>query len=323
MKFLKAVSILVIFSLQVQAQNKLLGKLNSSILFQGNDTVAYRDPAVLYHNGVFYLFFTLVKTESRKIYSYTALAHSRDLKTWSAVKIITPKNQNWDFSSPGNIIRFKKEWVLCLQTYPRPDYTVDQMPRFGSGNARIFLMRSKNLLNWSNPELMKVKGTKVSFADMGRMIDPYLLQDKKQQRKWWCFYKQNGICMSYSYDLTHWNYFGKTPSGENPSVLYANGKYILFYSPKNGIGIKESNDLVHWKDWESMLTLGQSHWLWAKGRITAGTVLDLTANKRFGRYLLFFHGSGPLTEEQGDFDKNASIGLAWSADLVHWKWPGK
>jgi hypothetical protein len=38
---------------------------------------------------------------------------------------------------------------------------------------------------------------------------------------------------------------------------------------------------------------------------------------------MFFHGSGPKTEPQGDFDRNASIGIAWSDDLVVWEWPGK
>ncbi|MDQ6762706.1 MAG: hypothetical protein M3015_08765 [Bacteroidota bacterium] len=33
---------------------------------------------------------------------------------------------------------------------------------------------------------------------------------------------------------------------------------------------------------------------------------------------MFFHGSGPLKEEEGDFDKNASIGIAWSNNLVQW-----
>lgn len=37
-------------------------------------------------------------------------------------------------------------------------------------------------------------------------------------------------------------------------------------------------------------------------------------------HMMFFHGSGPKTEEEGDFDKNASIGLAWSFDLSHWEW---
>lgn len=26
-------------------------------------------------------------------------------------------------------------------------------------------------------------------------------------------------------------------------------------------------------------------------------------------------------EEEGDFSRNASIGIAWSDDLVHWSWP--
>jgi len=34
-------------------------------------------------------------------------------------------------------------------------------------------------------------------------------------------------------------------------------------------------------------------------------------------------GSGPKTEEEGDFDKNASLGIAWRNDLLKWEWPGK
>ena len=197
------------------------------------------------------------------------------------------------------------------------------MPRFGTGDARIFLMRSKDLENWSKPELMKVKGPGISEKDMGRMIDPYLLEDKDEPGKWWCFYKQNGISMSYSYDLKNWTFFGHTNSGENPCVLVENNEYVLFHSPKNGIAIKRSKDLIDWQDWGHLITLGQSEWPWAKGRITAGAVVDLKSNQQFGEYIMFFHGSGPLTEEQGDFDKNASIGIAWSKDLLNWNWPGK
>jgi hypothetical protein len=195
------------------------------------------------------------------------------------------------------------------------------MPRFGSGDARLYLMRSKDLENWSTPEIMKVKGPEVSFAAMGRMIDPYLLEDRNKPGKWWCFYKQNGVSMSYSYDLHKWNFVGNTKSGENTSVLYENGGYILIHSPKNGIGIKKSKDLKTWKDWGDLITLGQKDWDWAKGRITAGTVINLKNNKNFGKYVMFFHGSGPKTEEEGDFDRNASIGLAWSSDLKNWNWP--
>lgn len=323
--FLFAVSIIFLTNYSIgQIPKNILAALPSPILFKGDDKTAYRDPAVLYHNNKFYLFFTLVKVENDgKVYSYIAMSQSRDLLKWSDIKIVTPRDQNLDYCSPGNVIRYKKEWVLCLQTYPRPNYTSDQMPRFGTNDARIFTMHSKNLSDWSKPELIKVKGQNVSEKEMGRMIDPYLLEDKDEPGKWWCFYKQNGVSMSYSHDLVNWTFLGHTESGENSCVLVENNEYVLIHSPKNGIAIKRSGDLKNWHDWGNLITLGQSEWDWAKGRITAGVVLNLKKNEMFGKYVLFFHGSGPLTEEQGDFDKNASIGIAWSDDLINWSWPGK
>lgn len=313
--------LLLLSSAQIFAQKNFLKNLKSPIIFKGDEKTAYRDPAVLFHDKTMYLFFTLVRTEEGHVYSYTAMSKSKDLKNWSAIKIITPRDMTLDFSSPGNVVKFNNEWILCLQTYPRPNYKVSEMPRFGTGDARLYLMRSKDLENWSTPEIMKVKGPEVSFKDMGRMIDPYLLEDKNEPGKWWCFYKQNGVSMSYSYDLRKWNFVGYTESGENASVLYENGAYILIHSPKNGIGIKKSKDLKTWEDWGDLITLGQKDWDWAKGRITAGTVINLKKNKNFGKYVMFFHGSGPKKEEEGDFDKNASIGIAWSDDLKNWNWP--
>ena len=122
--------------------------------------------------------------------------------------------------------------------------------------------------------------------------------------------------MSWSYDLKNWTYEGHTDSGENVSVLYEDGAYILFHSPENSIGIKKSIDLVHWKDWGKLITLGQKEWAWAEGRLTAGTVLDMSGCSGLPKYIMFFHG-----EEPDGFDKNASIGIAWSDDLIHWEWP--
>ena len=318
-----AALLIFLFPGTLRAQGSLLAGLRSPVLFKGDRQTAYRDPAVLFYHDTLYLFFTLSKTEEdSKVYSYTAMSATHDLVNWSAVRILTPRDQTLDFSSPGNVIRFKNKWVLCLQTYPRPDYTAAQMPRFGSKDARLFLMRSDDLQHWSAPELIKVKGPQVPASEMSRMIDPYLLEDKDEKGKWWCFYKQNGVSMSYSYDLENWTFSGYTESGENTCVLVENGEYILFHSPKNGIAVKRSADLKIWKDWGDLITLGQRSWPWAAGRITAGAVLNLVKQKGFGKYVLFFHGSGPLTEEQGDFDKNSSIGIAWSSDLLHWEWPG-
>ncbi|GAA5222309.1 glycoside hydrolase family protein [Membranihabitans marinus] len=306
---------------QIEAQTNLLNTLEFPIIFKGNDTTAYRDPAVLYHNDMIYLFFTIVKTEGGKIYSYTAESHSVDLKNWSPERILTPKDQDLNFSSPGNIIKYKDEWILCLQTYPRPNHTTDQGVRYATNDARLFTMRSKDLKSWSEPELIKVHGPDVDIADMGRMIDPYIMEDKDEKGKWWCFYKQNGVSMSYSYDFQNWTFYGHTKSGENVCVLNEENEYILFHSPTNGISIKRSSDLNTWNDWGSLILLGQDEWNWAKGRITAGAVINLKEYKQLGKYILFFHGSGPKTELEGDFDVNASIGIAWSEDLLNWDWP--
>lgn len=323
-KRLLPVVVLVMLACTTQAQKNILAKLTSPILFKGNNTTAYRDPAALYVNGVFYLYFTLVEAEKDgKIYSYTAMSTSKDLKQWSPVKKLTPKDQSLDYCSPGNVIWYKGEYIMCLQTYPRPAYTVDQQPRFGTGDARLYTMRSKDLVHWTLPELLMVKGPSASFKEMGRMIDPYLVQDVEDTTKWWCFYKQNGVSMSYSTDMVNWTFFGYTESGENACVLVKDKSYILFHSPKNGIGIKTSSDLKNWKDVSGLITLGQQQWPWAKGRLTGGVVLDLQQQRDVRKYIMFFHGSGPLTEEQGDFDKNASIGIGWSSDLQHWSWPGK
>lgn len=302
----------------------LLAALRSPILFRGDERTAYRDPAVLYYHDSLFVFFTLVRTEAdNKVYSYTAMRQTHDLQHWSATRLLTPRDQRLDYSSPGNVVRQGDEWVLCLQTYPRPDYLASQMPRFGTSDARLFIMRSRDLCHWSPPELLRVKGPDVDEKALGRMIDPYLLPDKDDPGKWWCFYKQNGVSMSYSTDLRTWTYAGHTDSGENACVLVENGEYVLVHSPKNGIAFKRSPDLRIWRDWGHLVTLGQAGWPWARGRLTAGTVLNLKQNPRFGQYVMLFHGSGPLTEEAGDFDKNASIGIAWSDDLLTWHWPGQ
>ena len=149
-------------------------------------------------------------------------------------------------------------------------------------------MRSKDLKNWGEPEIIRVKGPGVEIAKMGRMIDPYILEDKDEKGKWWCFYKQNGVSMSYSYDFQNWTFFGHTESGENVCVLNESNEYILFHSPSNGISIKRSSDLNTWNDWGNLITLGQDEWNWAKGRITAGTVMNLNEKKKRESILCFF-----------------------------------
>lgn len=292
-------------------------KMSSAIILKGDETTAYRDPTAIYHDGVFRLFYTLVKTEKDKVYMYTAMSKSTDLVNWTEPEILTPKDQSLNFSSPGNIVRHNCKWIMCLQTYPRPNGE-----KYGNGNARIWLMESEDLENWSEPQIMKVKGKDVKIEDMGRMIDPYLIEDKDEKGKWWCFYKQNGVSISYSYDLENWSYFGSSNSGENVCVIVKDKEYFLFHSPENGIGLMKSRDLINWVRSETLITLDQENWDWAKGRLTAGFVLDYIDDEKIQKYLMFFHGTGPQ-DERIIFDTRACIGLSWSEDLENWQWPGK
>jgi hypothetical protein len=290
----------------------------SPIVFRGDASTAYRDPAAIYHEGWFRLFFTLVSIESSgHAFSYCAWSMSRDLVHWSKPKAFTPRDQNLNFGSPGNIVRDGDEWVLCLQTYPRP-----RGEKFGNADSRIWTMRSRDLENWGPPQLIRTKGPDVPWEKMGRMIDPFLLRDKDVPGKWWCLYK-GGI--SWSPDLNTWRPAGRLPECENPCVVVDQGEYVLFRSRNrpDGFGVMRSSDLKTWRD-EGETTLGQSDWPWAQGRLTAGFVLDLRAVQGVGRALLFFHGSDfPESDPRGGFDNFASIGLAWSEDLKSWAWPGK
>jgi len=298
------------------------GKLPSPVLFRGDERTAFRDPAAVYHDGWFHLFFTYVRIEAasrgsadRRPYLRVAWSKSRDLSRWTEVRPFTPEDLNLNYSSPGDVIRAGDDWILCLQTYPRPNGE-----KYGNREARIWTMRSADLEHWSGARLLRVKGPDVPQNAMGRMIDPYLFADKDEPGKWWCIYKQNGLSMSWSRDLETWTTAGNFAAAENPCVLVDGGEYVLFDSPAGGIGVKRSADLRSWRD-VALLKLGQDEWPWAQGRLTAGFVLDLRRDPNVGKAIMFFHGSRyPEEDPRGGFDNFASIGFAWSDDLEHWSW---
>lgn len=287
----------------------------SPILLRGDAHTAYRDPAVYYHEGCFYLYFTLVETEADGgVFLYLAMTTSRDLAHFTPVRKLSERDRSRNFSSPGNVIRHDGRFCLCCQTYCR-----ENGEKYGNGNCRVWLRRSDDLIHWDAPELLRVKGDAVPDAEMGRMIDPYLLEDKDVPGKYWCFFKQNGVSLSCSRDLTHWTYAGYTESGENVCVEVVGGEYWLWHSPANGIGLMKSRNLSGWERSPELITLGQKNWPWAQGRLTAGAVADLRGVPEVGKALLFFHGTGP-EDESVVFDTHACIGFAWSDDLLDWRY---
>jgi hypothetical protein len=295
--------------------------LSSPVLLAGDADHAYRDPAVMYHNGVFNMFYTYNPPSGPDglVYWHVAVSTSRDLRRWTPPRPLTPPDQRKNFASPGNVVRCGDEWILCMQTYPVPGLHRGDPTRFGDATARLYIMRSRDLQSWSEPELLRVKGEDVPVEEMGRMIDPFLLRGPDD--RWWCFYKQSGASRSWSRDLRTWTYDGRFPCGENVCIVPDGDEYVLFHSPRNGIGVKRSSDVRNWRE-DDLLLLGQEDWPWARGRLTAGFVLDLRRDPTVGKALLFFHASR-YPESKGGFYTHASLGLAWSDDLRAWDWAGR
>lgn len=274
-------------------------------IFLQNKKYSYRDPAAYYENGKVYLFFSLVENDGDNQYFYVAMSTSEDFINWSEPKILTEKDTAKNYSSPGNVIKCNGEYYLCIQTYPRPNGE-----KYGNDDSRIYTIKSNDLIHWSKPEILMVKGD-ISIADMDRMIDPYILEDNGIFR---CFYKQNGVSFSESKDLKNWKFKGYTDCGENVCVIKQNGEYFIFNSPENGIALLKTNDFKIFNQC-GITYLNQAEWTWAKDRITAGFVLDMSKENFKYKYIMFFHG-----DNEDNYLFGASMGVAFSNDLVNWEY---
>ncbi len=272
------------------------------LIFNQTKEYSYRDPAVYIENGIIYLFFTLVENTPERQHFYVAMSQSKNFVTWTEPKILTEKDKFKNYSSPGNVIEYNDEYYLCVQTYPREDGQI-----YGNENSRIFTMKSKDLLNWEKPVLLKVKGD-MPEKEMGRMIDPYLLDDGD---KFICFFKQNGVSFSTSEDLVNWQFQGFADCGENVCVLKEKDEYLIFNSPKNGINIMSTKDFKSFKNIRT-LYLNQENKTWAKDRITAGFVIDASSISPY-KYAMFYHG-----DNEDDYLFGASLAVAFSDDLADW-----
>jgi hypothetical protein len=321
------VSLVAISGNALAEPGALLAALNSPLILRGDEHTAYRDPLIFREGDTFYLFYSYVREEEdHLIYWYVAFSKSKDLLHWTSPKTVTPKGQDLNFASPGNVFRFGDEWLMGAQTYPIVNFRRGDKLRFCDDRARLWLFRSKDLENWGDRELMKVKGPDVGEADLGKMIDVFFLRDRDVPDKWWCFWKQNAaLHCSWSLDLKTWTVgAGNIARGENGQVFVDDhGQYVLIYAPENGIGVKRSPDLVHWRD-EGILLLGQKDWPWCETRLTAGYVADFRNVPGVGEYLMVWHSMGPGKKKtDANVNANCHIGVAWSDDLKTWSWPGK
>ena len=121
-------------------------RLKNTVLLRGDDVTAYRDPAAIWHEGVFHLYFTYVDNSEGGPWLYLAESTSSDLRSWSEMRLLTPKDKSLNYSSPGNVIRDRDDFVICFQTYCR-----ENGEKYSNENCRIFAMESHDLERWHWP----------------------------------------------------------------------------------------------------------------------------------------------------------------------------
>ncbi len=285
--------------------------IKNAVILPQTECCAYRDPAVFYDKGTFYLYCSVVEYENETSYFRIGLSKSTDLVNWSKAEYLTPRDKTKEYSSPGNLFQHNGAYYLCMQTYCRENGEF-----YGNEKSRVFTMKTTDFEHFDAPVLLKVKGDDVSEEKMGRMIDPYLVRDIDEPEKIWCFYKQNGVSYSYSYDMEHWHYVGSTSCGENVCVLERENAYVVIHSPENGIGFLKSKDLVSFEQALPTTYLAQSSCPWAKDRITAGFALDLKKATGQEGYLMFYHGDDDWNKKH---PFGGSVAIAYTKDFVDYQ----
>lgn len=277
-----------------------------------------RDPMLFYHNGVFHCYYSIVEHKEGEYCFYLGYTKSKDLIHWSKSKQLTTSKLG--FSSPGNIIRYGDEWIMSLQTYP-----IQPGEHIASEDARLWTMKSKDLVNWSEPVQMNPNGAQVNWSQSHRQIDPCFAE---YNGKWHCLYKTSGAFgLLITDDFKEWReaspdrpvlckaeWPGKATI-ENPCVFREGDEYVLVFAPcrtGRGIGIARSKDLQHWYD-AHMLSFPNLPW--TDNGPSAAMVADL--RDVCGKYVMVFHGERKKINSHA-----AALGIAWSDDLEHWTVPG-
>ena len=278
-------------------------------VLKGNCVYAYRDPACIYANGRYNLFFTLSEKENGYMYNYIAMSQSEDLRVWTKPRILTPKDNKLNFTSPGSILKVGDEYIITVCSYPMTA-PYCECP-YADDSSRIYAMRTKDFENFTYPEIIMAKGD-MPISDMGRMIDAFIFEDKDKNGTYHMFFKQDGkIALSHSDNLKDWSFEGFVEGGENPCVITKDNFYYIIYSPNDdGIGFKRSRDLKTWED-IGVTVLQKENWQFASGRITAGFAMEAPETVGY-KYILFFHGSvDSYPETHGE----ASIACVFTDDF--------
>ena len=143
-----------------------LSAISNPVISRGANEAA-RDMALFYEGGTLYCFYSSVTKDQQRYQWCLEVTETTDCVNWSPPRRLTTSELN--FSSPGNIIRHQNEYVMCVQSYPS-----ERGVGCGSEAARLWLMRSKDLISWDEPKPMRPEGCQANWTESHRQIEPYL-----------------------------------------------------------------------------------------------------------------------------------------------------
>ena len=112
--------------------------ITSPIILRGDATTAYRDPAAIYHQGWFRLYFTMVEIEpDEQPFSYTAWSKSRDMVNWTEPVVFTRAISRSTTAAPATSFGMATNGSYVCRPIPVPTVSSTVTKTRASGRCAV------------------------------------------------------------------------------------------------------------------------------------------------------------------------------------------
>ena len=276
-----------------------------------------RDPAVIYHEGKFYIYVTIQFNQERwgapEGYQIH-LIETEDFRNFTNPRPITPTG----YVSPGNIIRANGRFYMSITRYPWP--------------TAVAMIESDDLVHWSEPRIVipTMHGDYWGNEAHGP-IDGYLAEWRG--RYWMLFTdfqkgtRSQHLGLAVSDDLVSFenltpdkplldsDFYNEKRGIENASLAVDGDDLYLFCSvgmPEQKIAMLKSRDIMFWDKLDQSAEIGGLRQEWSKFVACAQFVADW--RELTGYWVMLYMG----TRHPDPCDR-MMLGMARSRDLKRWE----